>query len=292
MSVDFWWPCVSTLLHMDGANNGTTFTDAAGNTVTVSGSVVTSTTSPKFGTASGYFPGGASDFLTVTPTWAPRFYFGSGNFTIEGWFKENAVSRLNMTMIEKDSGTFPAGSWVLLINADSASSGKVAFSAADYSTSAYALRSANTFNDNAWHHVAVVRNGDQWTLFVDGTAEDRLVSTATISDLSTDPVIGYSVHGSRAWTGYLDEWRITKGVARYTVNFTVQTAAFPETYDDGTYTGPAGPAGQNIVGPPGPPGDDGEGANLTPIALPPAPPQYDQADQAQARRIIEQGLRG
>src|SRR3990172_8392789 len=103
-AVDAWWYHVPTLVHMDGANGGTTFTDANTNTtLTVSGAVTTTTTSPKYGTACGNFPGADADYLSVSPIYATDLYFGSGNFTIEGWFKCTTTSRQYMTMYEKDS---------------------------------------------------------------------------------------------------------------------------------------------------------------------------------------------
>ena len=75
----------SLLLHMDGANDGTTFTDSSSgaHTVSLTGNIVTKTGEKKFGTASGYFNGGSTNRLTVADH--ADFQFGTGAFTIEAW---------------------------------------------------------------------------------------------------------------------------------------------------------------------------------------------------------------
>lgn len=290
MSVDAWANNVSCLLHMDGSDGGTTFTDEKGKTVTVAGAVTTETSTFKFGTASGDFPGADGDRLSLASH--DDFNFGSGNLTLECWFKENNVSRANMNALEKDSGAFPAGSWSLQINTAGAN-GKWSFSLRDFSGVAYFLEqgSATDYGDNVWHHVAVTRNGNWWQLWVDGVLEDAELYASAVTDLSTAVYIGNSVNASRGWTGQLDEVRITKGIARYTTAFAVPTAAGSNTPDDGTGVGAQGPQGPPGVSLFGPPGEDGTGIART-LALPTPAKQYDPADQARARHLIERAFRG
>lgn len=297
MARDPWWWNTVCLFHMDGADSGTTFTDETGiNTVVVGGSAVTSTSSPKFGTASGYFPGGNSDRVRIEPDWSQDHNFAMGNFTIECWFKTDNVSRDDMTLMEKDSGAYAAGSWALRMNDAGASVGDIAFYLRDYhATNPMMVSSSSGYDDNSWHHVAVTRNEDRWKLFVDGTVQASATHTGAVTDLMTDGAntyiyIGNSKTASRGWTGYLDDVRITKGYPRYTVNFPVPTAALGDEPDTGSRTGATGatgPDGLNI------PGEDGNsvGATFTFVALPPAPPQYDKNDQDQVRRLVEQAFR-
>lgn len=297
MARDVWWWNTICLLHMDGADSGTTFTDETGiNTIVVGGSAVTSTTSPKYGTASGYFPGGNTDRVRLEPDWSPDHNFAGGNLTIEGWFKEDNVSRDDMTMAEKDDGAYSAGSWALRINETGASVGDVAFYLRDYhATNAMLVSSSTGFDDNAWHHVAVTRNEDRWKLFVDGVVEASVTFATSVTDLNTDGAVTYIYLGnsktvSRGWTGYLDDWRITKGHARYTVAFTPPSAALPDDPDDGGRTGATGPAGPDGVNVPGDPGDDAQ-VSVKPITLPSAPEQYDADEQAVVRNRVERAFR-
>lgn len=288
--MDVHFNSVASLLHMDGSNGGTTFTDETGKTVTVSGSVTTTTSTYKYGTASGDFPGGASDRLSLAAD--DDLNLGTGCFTIECWFKQNNVTRQYMTLIEKDDGSFTAGSWTLYMNYANSSAGDIAFATRDFSAIGTPMlySTSGAFDDNSWHHVAVIRNGNWWMLFVDGVLKDVDVGTTGITDLSTTTYIGNSKYASRGWTGQIDDVRITKGVARYTTDFTVPSGAFGDDAPTGTDVGPdgyQGAPGDTIFGPQGP---DGEGQAAS-LVLPQPPAQYDANDQRQVRRAIEAAFR-
>jgi hypothetical protein len=79
--------------------------------------------------------------------------------------------------------------------------------------------------NGAWYHVAVARASGVARFFVNGT----LVTSAshTYNFTSTNLVIGGYYSTSYLYNGYIDDFRITKGFARYTANFTPPTAAFP-----------------------------------------------------------------
>lgn len=83
------------------------------------------------------------------------------------------------------------------------------------------------FNLNTWYHIAIAKNGTTMKSFINGTC----VGTATVSPISssTKPLsIGDTANGDSNFffTGYLDEVRISNGMARWTNNFTVPTAAY------------------------------------------------------------------
>lgn len=297
MAVDVWWWNTVCLLHMDGADGAAVFTDSAGlHTVVTGGAAVTSATAPKFGTASGYFPGGNTDRIRLEPTWSNDHQFAGGNLTIEGWFKANAPAVQFMTMAEKDNGAFASGSWALRMNHAGASTGDIAFMLSDYhATNPMLLSTSTGFGDNAWHHVAVTRAEDRWKLFIDGAVQASATFAAAVTDLMTDGAVTYLYIGnsktaSRGWTGYLDDWRITKGHARYNTAFTAPAAAHPDGADTGSRKGPMGPAGPDGVNVPGDPGEDAP-MMVAPITLPAAPTDYDARDQAVTRSLIERAFR-
>ena len=99
------------LLHCDGSNDGTTFTDSSSNahTVAVGGNIVTKTGEKKFGTASAYFNGGSGNKLTVADDASLRF--GTGDFTIEAWVYPVSAggSQENMIVAKGDASTY----WML-----------------------------------------------------------------------------------------------------------------------------------------------------------------------------------
>ena len=91
--------------------------------------------------------------------------------------------------------------------------------------------SLGTIPSNAWTYVSVVRNSGTVTLYVNGTSvyNSTLSSTAVLYS-GTYNYIGaenYSSAGYRFYTGYIDDLRITNGIARYTTNFTPPATYLP-----------------------------------------------------------------
>lgn len=83
---------------------------------------------------------------------------------------------------------------------------------------------------NAWSFIALVSDGTNMKLFVNGVQQGSTAAVGTQADSATRTRIGaYQSTGTLAFTGYIDDFRITKGYARYTTNFTPPTAAFPNT---------------------------------------------------------------
>jgi hypothetical protein len=80
---------------------------------------------------------------------------------------------------------------------------------------------------DTWHHAALTRSSGDHRLFLNGVQEG---STWTNSYNQSNALIeiGQNPSGSQSFTGYIDDLRITKNVARYTATFTPPTAAFPD----------------------------------------------------------------
>lgn len=208
---------VELLLHGDGTSGSTTITDSSSNSVsmTVSGNTQIDTAVKKFGTGSIQFDG-VGDQLSFTNTG-----FGAGDFTYEAWVYPDVQVQ-----------DFPA---FFVVVDDASSSNRV--------TAQYDIDGqANKFRLNVggtdiystakstgqWYHVAVVRSGTTVTFYLDGTS----IGTATYSYNvpSHTGYIGGNTGRSSAlsFKGYIDDLRITNGVARYTSNFTAPTAAFSD----------------------------------------------------------------
>lgn len=200
---------VQLLLHMNGSNGSTTFTDSssAARTVTPSGNAQISTAQSKFGGASGYFDG-SGDYLTATVTGG----FGSGDFTLEFWYYK--IANTGMLFNSRSSGT-SANGFDIRHNLE-------------VTTDFVFLFSAATISTNQWVHVAITRSGTTLRRFINGTLNG---STTTSTNYSgTDFKIGGSPHGNVGYlTGYIDDVRVTVGTARYTASFTPPTAAFPDS---------------------------------------------------------------
>ena len=93
-SGDEYFGSVSLLLHMDGSNGSTSFTDSSSNgfTITASGDAQITTTDPKFGTGCLTLDG-TGDYLS-TPADA-AFAFGTNDFTVECWVYVNSGNSNN-----------------------------------------------------------------------------------------------------------------------------------------------------------------------------------------------------
>jgi hypothetical protein len=215
---------VSLLLHMDGTNGSTTFTDASTNgfTVITNGNAQISTAQSKFGGASGYFDG-TGDYLSIAD--ANALDFETGDFTVEFWFYLTASSSNGKALISK--GTWPTNTASYFIFYGG--SNELAFYASDNGASWQITNQLLTSNPTkeAWHHVAVTRNGTAFRGFFNGVKGFDHTSSIQLHNNASALTIGSGASGSEAINAYIDDLRITKGVARYTANFTPPTAAFP-----------------------------------------------------------------
>lgn len=219
MSGDAYYQNVSLLLHCDGVMGGTTFTDNSPSpkTITVAGNAKIDTTQSKFGGSSAAFDG-SGDYLTVTNN--AGLQFGSGNFTLESWIWFVSASAA-YGVIDKRSALAARGIALWVNNA------VITFMAGDTNTSGWEVNlTASAVSINAWHHIAATREGTTYRLFVDGVKVGESTWAGTIADDASNILIGRQVSTSD-FSGYMDDIRITKGVARYTADFTPPSAAFP-----------------------------------------------------------------
>lgn len=155
--------------------------------------------------------------------------FGSGDLTLEMWINTGATAQYT-TLYSREPAAYGTGMWALQVNQSAASSGNVGLFIWDFNSGAGTpiLASSGTgVCDNTWHHIAVVRNGSSWALYIDGVSRATNTWSGSVVDLSTGPRIGNSQNYGRYYSGYIDDFRFTK-YARYTSNFTVPSAAFPD----------------------------------------------------------------
>jgi hypothetical protein len=192
------------------------------NNLETAGDAKISTTQSKFGGSSMYFDG-TGDWLKCQDS--PNQEFGSGNLTWEMWLNTTNSTQYT-TVYSRSPASFASGMWSLLMNWASATTGDVALYIADYSTSSPLVSTSGvSIRDGAWHHIAVVRNGSAWAIYIDGTSRGTGTWSGTIVDLAYGPYIGADQYYGRAYLGYIDDFRTTKGYARYTGNFTPPTSA-------------------------------------------------------------------
>jgi hypothetical protein len=214
---DAYYNSCSLLLHFSGSNGSTTFIDNSPNnfTVTAANGAAISTTQNKFGGASGYFDG-SDDYINIPDN--SVFDFGSGDFTIEYW-EYRTSSDNNRTVMSRKNVTYTP------YMVGYAWNGTLAFYASSNGSSWTIVDlKMGSIILNTWTHYAVTRQGNTFRTFQNGT----LIASTTSTD--TFPA-GSSAVGIGKWSiyyfaGYLDELRITKGVARYTGSFTTSSIEF------------------------------------------------------------------
>lgn len=181
--------------------------------VTVGTSQV-STTQVKFGTGSMKF-NGTSDWLTAPDT--TSLQMGAGDFTIEGWIYLNAIG-VDYGIISK--GTSSTG-WS--VNVTSANNIRFSYTASS-------LTGSTSLAASTWYYFAVVRSGtSSGNVKVYLNAAVEITSGTAITDTFNQTSIlyvGASRTGTTPLNGYVDDLRVTKGVAR---TISTPTAAFPNS---------------------------------------------------------------
>ena len=219
------------LLHADGLNGSTSFIDDGytGHTVAAQGNARISTSSPKFGTGSGYFDG-TGDYLTV-PDHAD-WYMGTAAATVECWFKPGDITDTRSHGIFQqyiDSNNYVYFKiWqhaTSVLQAGIVSGG----------TSQLMPMSGNFTMTSGWQHIAMIRgwggDTDMVALCVNGQAVDTqaMADAKNWPDLAVNFEVGRTGTGSPNYAkGWIDEFRVSKGAARWTANFSPPTVEYPQ----------------------------------------------------------------
>lgn len=221
------------LLHMDGANGSTSFIDSSASAHTVVRSAynggnlpVISTATYKFGGASGLldgdnaspFLGGKQSFLLIADS--DDFDFSGGVWTVDFWVNFNALAILQGIF---SHGLHASNAMIAQAGAD----GKIYFSGNSIS-----LATSTSLSAGVWNHVAIVENGNDFYIFINGVQGEHQNTATRLPNYATDFLIGE--YGGSAFSanlnGYIDEFRISKGIARWTSNFTPSVNPHPNSF--------------------------------------------------------------
>jgi hypothetical protein len=207
------------LLHNDGTDGSTVFEDEMGKVLTAVGNAHIDTGEKMFGTGSGSFDG-TGDYLTVPNS--TDFDFGSEDFTIDGWFYFNTNSVGYQFMVDRRGNSDQTG-WVFYLETSNQLSFLSASSVGWDNTVLY--NTGFVPETGKWIHLAVVRNGDVFTMYQNGKAIRSGTYSGSIGAQSANLTIGagHVIPGS-GFNGYIDELRISKGIARWTTDFTPPAA--------------------------------------------------------------------
>jgi len=219
---DPYWDDVVALLHFDGTDGSTTFTDEKGHTFTASGGAQIDDAQSKFW-QSGKFDG-SGDYIS-TPS--DSDWTIDTDCTIELFIRSSGMSKTRTLISRREHyGSSPASGWHLVTTSTKTVSLTQYLSGGGVGVSI----EGGALSLNTWHHIAVTNDSGNWRLFVDGVQVDSDTETGTNGDNSRPLYIGRQEGTSaRDFEGWIDELRITKGVARYTSNFAPPSAPFPNS---------------------------------------------------------------
>lgn len=208
------------LMHFDGADGGTTFTDESGKTWARNSNGAELDTAQKvFGTASLLLPYGATQDYIYTAH-SSDFDFGTNDFTIDCRIRFNSSAWYDNSVHH--------------IIGDGYNTGFTCQYYHETTTKRIRIWTANVSNDfswtpsgSTWYHFAVSRSGTNLRVFIDGS---QIGTTKTDSSniggtgqlrIGDDPSASTPTFG-----GWIDEMRLSKGIARWTANFTPPTAPY------------------------------------------------------------------
>jgi hypothetical protein len=217
------------LIHADGADASTTFTDdtlsITGRTkcgVAATGNAQVDTAQSKFGGASADFDA-SGDYLTFQP----GFKFQPGeSFTMECWFRIDGAMTVEWHGLISLGTTrsSSADQLELIIRKNAANTGNVP-KLGIATNFTLIIGYITEITVDVWHHAAVSRDGNTYRLFLDGALEGTNSARTDDPGQLTGGRIGAFADGSLVMDGWIDEVRISD-VARYTSNFTPQTTPF------------------------------------------------------------------
>ncbi len=199
------------------------------NTITVFGNSKISTDSKAFGNSSGYFDG-YGDFLRVPVN---IFAFGRSDFTIDFWINCTAASATNSwPYIMASSYYLDPGFGMYIFGPGTGWGGTATLQFGFNNPISLSLVSTSLFRNTGWKHVAIVRNNLTAYMFVNGIIESTITLPINANLISTESdIMGASNSTTANEQGYIQELRISRGIARWTENFTPSTTQYtPDQY--------------------------------------------------------------
>lgn len=206
------------LIHGDGTDGSVNIFDSSGSrqTITVGNNAQVDTAQSKFGGASMLFDG-TDDYVLANGS--SDFTFGTGDFTIDFWFRATSVTGSRTLIDFRNAG----GNQVLPNIYLNGTSLRYFVSNADRITGATVVAV------DTWYHVALARSSGSTKLFLNGTQEGSTYTDSNdyVAPTTNRPSLGLNSDLSTTdFSGHIDEVRVSKGIARWTANFTPPTSAY------------------------------------------------------------------
>jgi hypothetical protein len=221
---DTYFGSVAFLGNFDGADGATSYTseDGGQRVATFEGSAEIDTAQFKFGTSSAFFDG-TTDWIHFPDS--DDFSFGAGQFTVEGWWRFNGDPGTGShLLVAHYDHVANERSWLIELN-----NNELWWAwTTDGNPGTYAQIDTpwNPVGDQ-WYHLAVTRDAsNDLRIFIDGVVLTTVANAVTYHPATSTLSVGGTATGNASMLGWIDEVRVTKGVARYTAAFTPVSSAF------------------------------------------------------------------
>jgi hypothetical protein len=211
--------------NFNGIDEAVAYTDPVSGAATFGGAAQLDTAQKKFGTASLKLLAASNDYVTYPAD--ANWNFGTGTFTIEARIRLKTTGIVNSIItIAKDADNYCR----LLIYPD----GSIHFNNSATTVNADYYTGALGWDVDTWYHIAVVRNGANVYIFIDGVLQEPTAATAIDAGTSlglSDGLLYIGRSFASYFDGHIDEVRISKGSARWTASFTPPVSAYTTATD-------------------------------------------------------------
>lgn len=158
-----------------------------------------------------------NSFLTTPFSIGGDFDFGSGNFTIEGWFNANEAKRVGIIAGVGTTSTSSAIPFQIEISSTNTVRGILG-----NGTNAFTAEVGTGFTTGSWNHFALVRNGNLTSMYLNGivgTGTTAISGSLATSGITTVYIGDTGIGSTNRFDGYISNLRVIKGTALYTSNF-------------------------------------------------------------------------
>ena len=201
-------------LHIKGTD-ASIIDKSQGSNLKLIGNTTGSTTQVKFANTKSMYFDASGDYISISDDEA--YGFGTGDWTIETWLYCTKTGGFNAIFDTRVGTGTETGSFGLGMH----NTGRVQL----FSGGAF-YYPTDTLSFNTWQHFAVVKNSGTTTMYFNGTAASTTYSDSRNYGSSQPVQIGKDDTASNYFGGYMQDFRLTKGLARYTANFTPPTSEF------------------------------------------------------------------
>jgi PKD repeat protein len=209
---------LTSWLHMNGTQGSTVFNGEEGINWIVGGAAQITQLTKVFGSGSGRFISDSSYIYTPSST---AFNFGSGAGEIEMWVNVNGTIN-GMPLIKRGNNARTTGWGIYHTNASTASNAWAFYRGST-------ANNTNTFSlpVGVWTHLVVNwDNAGNSYVYVNGNRVATKTGTIGSYDTTDQIEIGRRGTPNIYFTGFIDEFRISKGNQRWKSNFTTPWAEY------------------------------------------------------------------